>query len=135
VTIVVPAISLKGAKNQLRRETGAPALPLLFAEWMGKGRAGVGPIAAGVGRRRSSESYYCRFGFQSSCEEREFMSGAQAPLARVPLAAHRDDAFRPDLFGRQHAHKADRDVADDCNRGTWLHTRRVGCIPAGAEHV
>ena len=28
VTIVVPAISLKGAKNQLRRETGVPALPL-----------------------------------------------------------------------------------------------------------
>src|SRR3984885_13074900 len=28
----------------------------------------------------------CRFGFQSSCEQREFMSGAQAPLARVPLA-------------------------------------------------
>ena len=29
---------------------------------------------------------HCRFGFQSSCEHREFMSGAQAPLARVPLA-------------------------------------------------
>jgi threonine dehydrogenase-like Zn-dependent dehydrogenase len=29
---------------------------------------------------------HCRFGFQSSCEQREFMSGAQAPLARVPLA-------------------------------------------------
>jgi hypothetical protein len=28
VTIVAPAISLKGAKNQLRRETGVPALPL-----------------------------------------------------------------------------------------------------------
>jgi len=27
-----------------------------------------------------------RFGFQSSCEQREFMSGAQAPLARAPLA-------------------------------------------------
>jgi len=27
-----------------------------------------------------------RFGFQSSCEQREFMSGGQAPLARVPLA-------------------------------------------------
>ena len=26
---------------------------------------------------------HCRFGFQSSCEQREFMSGAQAPLARV----------------------------------------------------
>jgi hypothetical protein len=29
---------------------------------------------------------HCRFGFQSSCEQREFMSGAQAPLARVHLA-------------------------------------------------
>ena len=29
---------------------------------------------------------HCRFGFQSSCEQREFMMGAQASLARVPLA-------------------------------------------------
>jgi threonine dehydrogenase-like Zn-dependent dehydrogenase len=29
---------------------------------------------------------HCRFGFQSSCEQREFMTGAQARLARVPLA-------------------------------------------------
>lgn len=29
---------------------------------------------------------HCQFGFQSSCEQREFMSGAQAPCARVPLA-------------------------------------------------
>lgn len=29
---------------------------------------------------------HCRFGFQSSCEQREFMTGAQAELARVPLA-------------------------------------------------
>ena len=29
---------------------------------------------------------HCRRGFQSSCEQREFMTGAQAPLARVPLA-------------------------------------------------
>lgn len=29
---------------------------------------------------------HCKFGFQSSCEQREFMTGAQAPLARVPLA-------------------------------------------------
>jgi threonine dehydrogenase-like Zn-dependent dehydrogenase len=28
----------------------------------------------------------CRYGFQSSCVHREFMSGAQAPLARIPLA-------------------------------------------------
>ena len=29
---------------------------------------------------------HCKFGFQSSCEQRVFMSGAQAPYARVPLA-------------------------------------------------
>jgi hypothetical protein len=29
---------------------------------------------------------HCRFGFQSSCQQREFMTGAQAPLVRVPLA-------------------------------------------------
>jgi threonine dehydrogenase-like Zn-dependent dehydrogenase len=29
---------------------------------------------------------HCLYGFQSSCEQREFMSGAQAPLARIPLA-------------------------------------------------
>jgi len=29
---------------------------------------------------------HCQYGFQSSCEQREFMTGAQAPLVRVPLA-------------------------------------------------
>ena len=29
---------------------------------------------------------HCRHGFQSSCEQREFMSGGQATFARVPLA-------------------------------------------------
>ena len=29
---------------------------------------------------------HCRHGFHSSCEQREFMSGAQAPYARVPNA-------------------------------------------------
>lgn len=29
---------------------------------------------------------HCKFGFQSSCAQREFMTGAQAPYARVPLA-------------------------------------------------
>ena len=29
---------------------------------------------------------HCHFGFQSSCVQREFMTGAQAPFARVPLA-------------------------------------------------
>ena len=29
---------------------------------------------------------HCNFGYQSSCQEREFVGGAQAPLLRVPLA-------------------------------------------------
>jgi len=29
---------------------------------------------------------HCQYGFQSSCMQREFMTGAQAPYARVPLA-------------------------------------------------
>lgn len=29
---------------------------------------------------------HCQFGFHSSCQQREFMTGAQAPYARVPLA-------------------------------------------------
>lgn len=29
---------------------------------------------------------HCKFGFQSSCQQRELMTGAQAPLARVALA-------------------------------------------------
>lgn len=29
---------------------------------------------------------HCQFGFHSSCQQREFMTGAQAPFARVPLA-------------------------------------------------
>lgn len=29
---------------------------------------------------------HCQFGFQSSCQQIEFMTGAQAPYARVPLA-------------------------------------------------
>ncbi|WP_109465205.1 zinc-dependent alcohol dehydrogenase family protein [Albibacillus kandeliae] len=29
---------------------------------------------------------HCNHGFQSSCQQREFMTGAQAPIARVPLA-------------------------------------------------
>jgi hypothetical protein len=62
VTIVVPAISLKGAKNQLRREQAYRPYPS-SAEWMEKVRAGVGPIVAAVSRRRSNESrVFCRLG-------------------------------------------------------------------------
>jgi len=48
---------------------------------------------------------HCRFGFQSSCVQHEFMSGAQAPYARVPLAdgtlvatTEAPSAFVPDLL-------------------------------------
>lgn len=49
---------------------------------------------------------HCRLGFQSSCEQREFMTGAQAPYARVPLAdgtlvptdAQPDDDLIPSLL-------------------------------------
>lgn len=49
---------------------------------------------------------HCRHGFQSSCEQREFMTGAQAPYARVPLAdgtlvaldARPDDDLLPSLL-------------------------------------
>jgi hypothetical protein len=56
ITIVVPAISRKGAKNQLRRERGVPALLLYLRNGTEKGRTGVGPNSAGVSRRRSNES-------------------------------------------------------------------------------
>ena len=49
---------------------------------------------------------HCRHGFQSSCENVEFMTGAQAPLARVPMAdgtlvaldAHPDEDLIPGLL-------------------------------------
>lgn len=49
---------------------------------------------------------HCQYGFQSSCEQREFMSGAQAPMARVPLAdgtlvaldEHPDEDLIPSLL-------------------------------------
>ena len=51
------------------------------------------------------------------------------------VAAHRDDPLRPHLLGGEHAHEADRAVADDGDGRAFLHARRVGRIPAGAEHV
>ena len=51
------------------------------------------------------------------------------------VAAHRDDSAGIHLFGREHAHEADRAVADDHDRRTGLHAGRVGRVPAGAEHV
>ena len=55
-------------------------------------------------------------------------------LARL-VAAHGDDPPGLHLFRREHAHEADRAVADDDDRRAGLHARRVGGVPAGAEHV
>jgi threonine dehydrogenase-like Zn-dependent dehydrogenase len=57
-------------------------------EEVGSGVTSVRPGQFVVGSFCISDNTcpHCRFGFQSSCEQREFMSGAQAPLARVPLA-------------------------------------------------
>ena len=51
------------------------------------------------------------------------------------VAAHRDDALRAHLLGRENAHQADRAVADDDDRRAGSDTRRIGRIPAGAQHV
>jgi hypothetical protein len=42
--------------------------------------------AAATNRLSEKTCPHCKFGFQSSCEQREFMTGARAPPARVPLA-------------------------------------------------
>jgi threonine dehydrogenase-like Zn-dependent dehydrogenase len=57
-------------------------------EEVGREVTTVGPGQFVVGSFCISDNTcpHCRFGFQSSCVQREFMSGAQAPLARVPLA-------------------------------------------------
>lgn len=46
----------------------------------------VGQFVVGSFATSDNTCPHCRHGFQSSCEQREFMTGAQAPLARVPLA-------------------------------------------------
>ena len=51
------------------------------------------------------------------------------------VAAHRDDPRGAHLFGGEHAHEPDRAVADDHDRRAGLNARRVGRVPAGAEHV
>lgn len=46
----------------------------------------VGQFVVGSFATSDNTCPHCRHGFQSSCDQREFMTGAQAPLARVPLA-------------------------------------------------
>jgi threonine dehydrogenase-like Zn-dependent dehydrogenase len=45
-----------------------------------------GQFVVGSFRLSDNTCPHCQFGFQSSCENRQFMSAAQAPYARVPLA-------------------------------------------------
>jgi threonine dehydrogenase-like Zn-dependent dehydrogenase len=59
-----------------------------IVEEVGSAVTGVRPGQFVVGSFVLSDNTcpHCRFGFQSSCEQREFLTGAQAPFARVPLA-------------------------------------------------
>src|SRR6185437_5490146 len=51
------------------------------------------------------------------------------------VTAHRDDAGRTYLLGREHAHEADRAVTDDSHRRSFPHAGGDGRIPDGTEHV
>ena len=46
----------------------------------------IGQFVVGSFATSDNTCPHCKHGFQSSCDQREFMTGAQAPLARVPLA-------------------------------------------------
>ncbi len=50
------------------------------------GRSGAGQFVVGSFATSDNTCPHCRHGYQSSCVQREFMSEAQAPLLRVPLA-------------------------------------------------
>jgi hypothetical protein len=55
-------------------------------------------------------------------------------LARL-VAAHRDDALRTHLLGREHGEEADCAVTDDRDRHTGLDIGRIGGEPACAKHI
>ena len=59
-----------------------------IVEEVGKEVRNIKPGQFVVGSFATSDNtcVICRHGYQSSCVQREFMSGAQAPLLRVPLA-------------------------------------------------
>ena len=59
-----------------------------FVEEAGSAVKSVKPGQFVVGSFAASDNScpHCRYGYQSSCMHREFMSRAQAPLLRVPLA-------------------------------------------------
>jgi len=59
-----------------------------IVEEVGKAVKSVRPGQFVIGSFATSDNTcpHCRYGYQSSCVHREFMSGAQAPVLRVPLA-------------------------------------------------
>src|SRR3954471_12032008 len=59
-----------------------------FVEEVGKAVKSVKPGQFVVGSFATSDNTCpnCRYGYQSSCVQREFMTRAQAPVLRVPLA-------------------------------------------------
>jgi threonine dehydrogenase-like Zn-dependent dehydrogenase len=59
-----------------------------FVEQVGSAVKHIKPGQFVVGSFATSDNTCpnCQFGYHSSCMQREFMSGAQAPLLRVPLA-------------------------------------------------
>ncbi len=59
-----------------------------FVEEVGSAVKSVKPGQFVVGSFAASDNTcpHCRYGYQSSCQRREWVSAAQAPLLRVPLA-------------------------------------------------
>ncbi len=59
-----------------------------IVEEIGSGVKTVKPGQFVIGSFFASDNTcpHCNFGYQSSCQQREFVGGAQAPLLRVPLA-------------------------------------------------
>src|SRR5260221_4725544 len=59
-----------------------------IVEEVGSGVKTVKPGQFVIGSFFASDSTcpHCNLGYQSSCQQREFVGGAQAPLLRVPLA-------------------------------------------------
>src|SRR6266568_5900055 len=59
-----------------------------IVEEVGSGVKSIKPRQFVIGSFFASDNTcpHCNFGYQSSCQQREFVGGAQAPLLRVPLA-------------------------------------------------
>ena len=51
------------------------------------------------------------------------------------VTAHRDDPLGAHLLGGEHAEQANGAVTDDHDGRAWLHVRRVGGEPAGAQDI